>query len=554
MEQDINKTKSEREDMNSPSESTGMRKTVLIAATLVFATSSLVLLAGLVHTAAEGIILSLTIPVIGVAIFLAYKNHLFPAQIITSAATFVVLTFFLFAGEGVRDATITGYSATVVIAGLLLGQTGVLIFGFLSTAVLALLAYTEFAGIFPTPYSVPLDAVDANIFWILHLALSTLIFFLIRRLSLIAENAKKNEGVLFQANRELFLLKDKLQESVDERIRDLENRALQLQVTSQVAQDALIFQNVSELLANLADLISEKFGYYHTGIFLLDDKGEYAILQAASSEGGKKMLERGHQLQVGSEGIVGSTAAEKRPHITLDVGIDAVYFNNPDLPETHSEMALPLLFQNNVLGVLDIQSTDAQAFNQQDIEIFQTLANQLALAIQNARLLEKSQESIAQLEMLTDAQTQTAWRAHLERQSHQFLYTPLGIKRLLKKDGGFSEEESDERTNIPITLRGKTIGKIALDRPSKQWSNKEKTLISDVAEQVGLAIENTRLVDETRDQANRDQLVSEFSSKLRETLDMDTVIKTAIEEMKKTFNLDGVEMRLNTPDKNKTED
>jgi len=553
MEQDINKTEPEREDMNSHSESTGMRRIVLVAATLVLATSSLVLLAGLVHTTAEGVVLGLTIPVVGVAIFLAYKNHLLPAQIIISAATFVVLTFFLFAGEGVRDATITGYSATVVIAGLLLGQTGVLIFGFLSTVVLALLAYTELAGIFPTPYSIPLDAVDANIFWILHLALSILIFFLIRHLSLIAENAKKNEGVLFQTNKELYLLKDKLQESVDERVRDLENRALQLQVTSQVAQDALIFQNVSELLPNLVDLISEKFGYYHAGIFLLDDKGEYAILQAASSDGGKKMLERGHQLQVGGEGIVGATAAEKRPHIALDVGIDAVYFSNPDLPETRSEIALPLLSQNDVLGVLDIQSPGAQAFNQQDLEIFQTLANQLALAIQNARLLEKSQENITQLKALTDAQTQRAWKAHLEHRSHRFLYTPLGIKRL-KKDGDFNAEEGDERTNIPITLRGKTIGKITLNRLSKQWSNKEKALISDVAEQIGLAIENTRLVDETRDQANRDQLVSEFSSKLRETLDMDTVIKTAIEEMKKTFNLDEVEMRLNTSDKNKTED
>jgi len=249
MAQDINKTKPEREDVNSLSESAGMRRTVLIAAALVFATSLLVLLAGLVHTATEEIVLSFTIPIVGVGIFLAYKNRLLPAQIITSAATFIVLTFFLFSGEGVRDATITGYSATVVIAGLLLGQTGVLIFGFLSTAVLALLAYAEYTGLFPTPYSIPLDAVDANIFWILHLALSTLIFFLIRRLSLIAENAQKNEGVLFQANQELFLVKDKLQESIDERTQDLENRTMQLQAASQVAQDALVFKSVNELLA-----------------------------------------------------------------------------------------------------------------------------------------------------------------------------------------------------------------------------------------------------------------------------------------------------------------
>jgi len=343
-----------------------------------------------------------------------------------------------------------------------------------------------------------------------------------------------------------------LEQIVEERTEELEYRARQLEIASQVAHNALIFQNVRELLSNVTDFISEKFGYYHAGIFLLDDKEEYAILQATSSDGGKKMLERGHQLRVGSEGIVGATAAEKRPHIALDVGFDAVFFNNPDLPETHSEMALPLLSQNKVVGVLDVQSTEVKAFNQQDVEIFQTLANQLALAIQNARLLEETQTNIAKLEALTAQQAQATWKAHLEHQSHRYLYTPLGIKHL-KRRQQLEAEENDENVNIPIVLRGKAIGNIMLKRPSKSWSAKEKTLISDISEQVGLAIENARLVDETRKQATQDQLVSEFSTKLRETLDMDTVVKTAIEEMKKTFNLKEVEVRLNSPEENEVE-
>ncbi len=343
-----------------------------------------------------------------------------------------------------------------------------------------------------------------------------------------------------------------LEQIVEERTEELEHRARQLENASQVAHSALVFQNVSELLSNVTDFISEKFGYYHAGIFLLDDKKEYAILQAASSDGGKKMLGRGHQLRVGGESIVGATAAEKRPHIALDVGVDAVFFNNPDLPETHSEMALPLLSQNNVVGILDVQSTKIKAFNQHDLEIFQTLANQLALAIQNAHLLEETQTSIAQLEALTAKQSQVAWQAHLEHQSHRYLYTPLGIKHL-KRQQLLSSEENDESVNIPIALRGKAIGNIMLKRLSKSWSGKEKALISDISEQVGLAIENARLVDETRKQATQDQLVSEFSTKLRETLDMDTVVKTAIEEIKKTFNLKEVEVRLNTPEEDEVE-
>ena len=341
-----------------------------------------------------------------------------------------------------------------------------------------------------------------------------------------------------------------LEEIVEERTEELEHRAKQLEIASQVAHNALVFQNVRELLSNVTHFISEKFGYYHAGIFLLDDNGKYAILQATSSEGGKKMLERGHQLRVGSEGIVGATAAEKRPHIALDVGIDAVFFNNPDLPETHSEIALPLTSQGKVVGVLDIQSTEIKAFNQQDIEIFQTLANQLALAIQNARLLEDTQIHIAQLETLTAQQSQSVWETHLEHQSYRYLYTPLGIKHLQRRHALLNPEENDkENVNIPIVLRGKAIGNIALKRPSRLWTEQEKTLIADISHQVGLAIENARLVSETRKQATQDQLVSEFSTKLRETLDMETVVKTAIQEMKKTFNLKEVEVRLNTPDK-----
>ena len=339
-----------------------------------------------------------------------------------------------------------------------------------------------------------------------------------------------------------------LEKRVEERTETLENQAVQLQAAAQVAQDSLVFQNVNELLDHATLLISEKFSYYHAGIFLLDANKEYAVLQAASSEGGQKMLDRGHQLRVGLEGIVGASAREKRPHIALDVGTDAVFFNNPDLPQTHSEMALPLLAQNEVIGVLDIQSVESQAFDQQDIEVFQTLANQLALAIQNARLMEETQISLSQLELLSAESAQKAWSERLRKENQGFIYTPLGVKRIQTKKA-YALGENEEGASVPIALRGKKIGKISLKRMARQWTKKETVLISDIANQVALAIENARLVDETQEQANREQISAEFSTKLRETLDMDTVVKTAITEMKKTFDLNEVEVRLNSPKK-----
>ncbi|NQU30841.1 MAG: GAF domain-containing protein [Anaerolineae bacterium] len=345
-----------------------------------------------------------------------------------------------------------------------------------------------------------------------------------------------------------------LEQRVSERTKDLEYRAVQLQAAAQVAQDALTIQDVRTLLTNVANLITERFNYYHTGIFLLDDKKEYAILQAASSEGGQQMLKKGHQLRVGREGIVGTTAMARRPHIALDVGKDAIFFDNPDLPQTRSEIALPLLINEDVIGILDIQSTESQAFAQQDVEILLTLANQVALAIQNARLREEAQVNIAQLEAFAAEQTRSVWREHLEKKSHGFLYTPLEIKPLASEGLSESIGKDDELSDSPIILRGRKIGNISLKRSTRKWTQKEQALASEVADQVALAVENSRLVNETREQAYRDQLITQFSSRLRETLDMDTVVKTALEEMKKTFGLDEAEVRLNISNENRIED
>ncbi|OQX62783.1 MAG: hypothetical protein B5M51_05665 [Anaerolinea sp. 4484_236] len=349
---------------------------------------------------------------------------------------------------------------------------------------------------------------------------------------------------------------ENLQQLVDERTAVLEYRTRQLQATAEVAHDALSIQDVPTLLTNITDLISKRFDYYHAGIFLLDLKGEYAILQAASSEGGQAMLERGHQLRVGSEGIVGATAAEQRPHIALDTGIDAVFFNNPDLPNTRSEMALPLVGQEKVIGVLDIQSTEAQAFTQQDIVVFQTLADQIALAIENARLVAESRSTVEQLKTIAKQQASAEWSESLKKQAFGYVYTPLKIKKLNNTSANKPLKSADatvQRVKIPINLRGQMIGNIALDRANGKWTKKEQALVADIASQVGLAVENARLLDETREQAKRDHLISQVSSRMRETLDVETVLQTAVREIRKSLKLHDISIQLKEMNENSKE-
>jgi len=166
-----------------------------------------------------------------------------------------------------------------------------------------------------------------------------------------------------------------LEQRVAERTHDLERRAVQMDAAAQVAREAAAIRDVGQLLDATSRLISDRFGFYHAGIFLLDEVREYAVLRAASSIGGRRMLARRHKLKVGEVGIVGHAAGRGEPRIALDVGEDAVFFDNPDLPRTRSEMALPLKVRGQVIGVLDVQSTEEAAFSEDDVAILQTMAD-----------------------------------------------------------------------------------------------------------------------------------------------------------------------------------
>ena len=193
----------------------------------------------------------------------------------------------------------------------------------------------------------------------------------------------------------------RMQNELDKQVqamRDLnytaQRRVAHLEAGAKVAQVVGSIFDPEQLLERAAFLISQSFGFYHTGIFLVDETEEWAVLRAASSEGGRQMLEHGHRLRRG-EGMVGWVLIHREPRVALDVGKDAVHFANPFLPATRSEVALPLMVGNRLIGVLDVQSTEEAAFDQDDVRALTFLAAQLAVAINNALRLRSE---AAQLE------------------------------------------------------------------------------------------------------------------------------------------------------------
>jgi GAF domain-containing protein/HAMP domain-containing protein len=348
------------------------------------------------------------------------------------------------------------------------------------------------------------------------------------------------------------VMSEQLQEMVEtlaqriaERTRDLEHRSVQLEAASQVARDAAAIRDVGQLLNETANLISDRFGFYHAGIFLLDERGEYAVLQAASSEGGQRMLARGHRLRVGSVGIVGYAARMGAPRIALNVGVDVVYFDNPDLPLTRSEMALPLKVRDQVIGVLDVQSTDEDAFSEEDVTILGTLADQVALAIENARLLEESQRTLQELDAFHGQRVRQDWQEQIARQAAAYRYTRAGVTPAASSMPAAPQEEKSQLV-APIRLREEAFGSIVLSQDPDQdpWSPEELAMLQEVSDQVALALENARLLDATRRRAAQERLISEITAHVRESLDLDIVLQTAVREIGEALNIAEVEVRM----------
>lgn len=323
-----------------------------------------------------------------------------------------------------------------------------------------------------------------------------------------------------------------LEQRVEERTSGLMKKTEQLRAASYVARRTADVQDLSSILQTVVTLITDQFGFYHAGIFLTNETGDEVILMAASSAGGKRMVEKGHSLKVGSQGVVGYAAGQKKPRIALDVGADVVYFDNPDLPTTRSEVALPLIVRSKVLGVLDIQSDQPQAFNMDDIDVLQTLADQVAIALDNTRLLDEAQAALMQIETLTAIRTRETWKQRVPASGLAYTYTPLGLRT------GKASENLDAQMNIPITLRGQKIGSISVARKDNAvWSEIDKEMISEVAYQTGLAIDNVRLVEEAQQRARQEQTVGELATRFSQSMDIDTLLQTAARELGQIANV-----------------
>ena len=362
-----------------------------------------------------------------------------------------------------------------------------------------------------------------------------------------------------------------LEQRVEKRTQDLanankanEHRAQMFQAIAQVTRAIISTQNLQDLLPQITQAISQHFNFYHVGIFLIGANKDYATLSAANSEGGQRMLERNHKLRVGQVGIVGYVAGTAKPRIALDTGADAIYFNNPDLPETRSEMALPLIQANGeIIGVLDIQSVESNAFNREDIEILITLADQVSVAIANARLYEDTQKTLIEAEMLYRRDLQTGWKKYTRSQKiagvrrsgmTTNLYTKSiklpGAAEVISSGTAYFSNDQNSQTTIPVKLRGEIVGMLNVKTDEEhKWTGDEMDIITAIVERAALSIESARLLAESRKNAEKERIVSEISAKVSAYTNRNNILQAAVTEIGRA--LPGAEVILQMQNNNK---
>jgi GAF domain-containing protein len=352
----------------------------------------------------------------------------------------------------------------------------------------------------------------------------------------------------------------RLEAQVAERTAALGERNIQLRTAAQVARDAALLQDVESLLGEVVDLISDRFGFYHTGIFLLDPQHATVVLRAASSEGGQRLLNRGYRLELGV-GLVGHVAASGHHRIAWDAGADGVYLDNPDLPETRSEIALPLQAGEEIIGVLDVQSDEAGAFTEEDVVILQTLADQIAVAIANARLFEQLQQSLEAEQRAYGQLSLVDWhRLSRSRSQLEQRYDPRGVladdgawrqgMRRALEEGTLVSGQVDSMFTlaVPLRVRGQVIGVMDAYKPKEagDWTGDETTLLQTLVEQLGIALDSARLYQETQRRASREQAIRQITENMRRTVDVEAILQSTVTELAKALDAPRVYVRLGT--------
>lgn len=351
-----------------------------------------------------------------------------------------------------------------------------------------------------------------------------------------------------------------LEHRVEKRTHDLEVRTSYLEGAAEVNRAVASMLDPNTLINQIVELIKERFDIYYVGLFLVDKSNEWAVLKAGTGEAGQKMLKHEHKIKIG-EGMIGWSIENKEARIALDVGEDAVRFENPDLPETRSEGALPLRSRGRVLGALTVQSVEESAFDESIITTLQTMADQVAVALDNAELFAKSEAALLAERKAYGQLSQQSWRDLTQNQAiPRFIVKENGEVNPVKNldtsinlvqaiESGKLLEDDNLTAIIPIKNRDYILGgiKIRKSKGAEPWTQEELEITQAISEDLSVVLEGARLFDESQRKAQQEAILSDISTKIGSSIRMDTILQTTVKELGQALGSPNISFELFSP-------
>jgi GAF domain-containing protein len=426
--------------------------------------------------------------------------------------------------EGISGSIYVWLLGFTVLAALLLGMNfgiGAIVVSVLAMVVSGYLTWKRIIGpqdsAFLTGSASVIDWLWTGVVWLLMatticVSLNTLVQGMIAAL----EKERTLSGILTSDR-----------EQTNRRARELDRRLLQIRTAAEVSRTLSALLDPTHLLQQVVDLVQDRFGLYYVGVFLIDEKGDHAVLNAGTGEAGKEMMGMGYKLEVGGASMIGWTITNRQPRIALDIGREPIRFSNPLLPLTRSEMALPLISGEQVFGALTVQSTLPEAFDQDDIIVMQGIADSVATSLQNARLFEESRRNLQEIQALNRQYMLQAWRKADETPAMQ------GVHYENESYEGLEETITTKR--FPILLRDQVIGQLSLDTDKKVLTPEEEILVQEVTTQAALAMENIRLLEESQRRASLERLLSNVVQNVRAQTDLEMILRSTVGELGKAL-------------------
>lgn len=348
---------------------------------------------------------------------------------------------------------------------------------------------------------------------------------------------------IIQKRIELFESKfqqDHLNQQIEEQKSSLEKRLFQLKTASEISQKVSTILDPDVLIQQVADLVKESFDLYYVGVFIIDNSREYAVLRYGTGEAGRRMLSAKHRLAVGGFSMIGWATQTRKPRVALDVGEEAVHFDNPFLPDTRSELALPIISGVNVLGALTIQSSKEKAFDENDILILQSVADSIGIALENANSFKRTQEALDEIKILNRDYVQDSWWSVLDRTGE--------IKFEYENDRAPEVTGQSSLVQIPIKIRNEVIGQFNIETDHSTMTDDQLEFIESISSQTSIALENARLLSETQRAALQEQKINEMTAQFSKALSIEEIIKAAVREFGKLPSVSEASISLIPPD------